>query len=825
MTPYTRSLSFVMSFVFLALAGIVKAEDVSSDKLPFIPTTIENNRFAENTKWYTMTIREGKMLTASDTQISCGNTSDIVKENLWCFVEKTKGRYAVYNLAMGTGKVAYCASSSNKEKVIMQSADIAAGGTKVFALCSNGNGYSFYYPNYPNACWNDYASVGALALWNNGTAPNEYGCRIHFAEYDAKEFLNKDVTENDLQPLNGDILYVKMRDGSVDAYPLEYVETYSVDANRLKVTDKEGVEHTYEADILESYSTTCPVEFPKMDAFSFDAADNDMLMEDAVGTISVDNKVSISVGSIGKRLYPTVSVSDESGVVYINGKLCESKKTSHRFAEPAVCTLSYPQCNVLRLTKTGSFLMYPFGRNYIIDATFLSDNPTNEWGVPVIRIDTNDGTMISSKDYYWDATIEIDGAGFFPDLKKTEVQIKGRGNTSWNGNMSQNPKNPYRLKFPAKKNVLGMTSAKSWVLIANSQYGSMLCNMIGSRAAEMMECAAANHFIPVELYINGDYRGSYNISEKIGFAKNSITVSDDTTAALIELDSYYDEVYKFRSTAYSLPVNIKEPDLTVPESTTLEYNDIVTSFNRLTTALKNKDDISKYADMKSLARFLFLNELIVNFEILHPKSTYCYNENVKDEASKYIFGPVWDFDWAFGYETARSYFTTDSSVNFWTGKNFSGKSFIYDLRYSGEKFNRQYYRVWHDFYTNHLDELKEFIDDYYEVVKKSYQHDHQMRNSGGTSLYSEQVKKAKNWLNTRANYVYDYLSNTLGYASKDYLTVDDPDDNPTAIEMLPAETHATVRGLYDIFGRPISKDFTSLPKGIYILDGRKVVKR
>lgn len=639
---------------------------------------------------------------------------------------------------------------------------------------------------------------------------------------DAKLYAN--VTGTDLLPVNGDILYVKTRDGAVDAYPLEYVENYAADAERLKVKDKYGVEHTYVADVLESYGTTCPVEFPQMESFSFDAAANDMLMQDAAGAISADNKVSIVVGSIGKRLYPSITLSDESGVVYVNGKLCESQKTSHRFADPAVCTVSYPQCNMLRLTKDGTTVMCPFGRDYVIDARFLSDNPTNEWGVPIVRIYTNDGTMISSKDYYWDATIEIDGAGFFPDLEKTDVQIKGRGNTSWNGNMYQDPKNPYRLKFPAKQKVLGMTSAKSWVLIANSQRGSMLCNMLGSRAAEMMECPAANHFIPVELYINGDYRGSYNVSEKIGFAKNSVVVSDDMNAALIELDKYYDEVYKFKSSSYSLPVNIKEPDMTDPESTNLSFEEIRDRFNSLTTALKRKEDISLYADMKSLARFLFLNELIVNFEILHPKSTYCYNENIKDENSKFIFGPVWDFDWAFGYETARNYFTADSSVDFWTGKSFNGRSFIYDLRYSGEKFNRQYYRVWHDFYTNHLEELTEYLEDYYDVVKKSYEHDNEKRKSGGISLYSGLVGKAKNWLNARAKYVYNHLSKDLGYASKDYLTAD-PEEEAMAVEMLPARNNTAVRGLYDMFGRAISEDFSALPKGIYILDGRKVVKR
>lgn len=825
MNFHTRSLSFVMSFVFLALAGIVKAEDVSSDKLPFVPTKIVNNQFATDTKWYTMSIREGKMLSASTEVLTCEKVGNVDKGNLWCFVADGDGRYAIYSLSAGVDYVVYSASSSSGESMLLKSKKAIVGGVSSFSLCKNGTGYSFYYPGKQTACWNDFSSAGRIAIWDFFASPSDVGSRIVFAEYDASKFVGTDDNADNLLPVSGDILYVNMKNNAIDAFPVNYIKSKTENTRSFVIVDQEGVYHSYDKEEVESIGTTCSMEFPMLNAFSFDASENNMLMEDAVGTICTGDTVRMDVGSIGKRLYPTIKTSDESCVIYINGKTCESMKTSHRFAKPAVCTLTYPDCNMLRKKSDGSLVMHPFGREYVVDARFLCDSPTTEYGVPVVRINTNDGTMISSKDYYWDATIEIDGAGFFPDLKKTDVQIKGRGNTSWNGNMAANPKNPYRLKFPSKKKVLGMTSAKNWVLIANAQKGSMLCNMIGSRAAEMVECAAANHFIPVELYINGDYRGSYNITEKVGFAKNSIVVNDETVATLIELDSYYDEVYKFKTTNYNIPVNIKEPDLSDPESTSLEFSDIQKSFNRFVNELKSHGDISKYADIKSIARYFFLNELVLNFEIMHPKSTYCYNENVKDEASKYIFGPVWDFDWAFGYESARNYFTTDSSVDFWTGKSFSGKSFIYDLRYSGEKFNRQYYRVWHDFYTNHLEELKEYIDDYYDVVMKSYQHDQQIRNSGGTSLYTEQVRKAKSWLNARANYVYNHLSNDLGYKDKDYLIVDDPDDAPSAIEMIPQESSSLVTGVYDIFGRRLSSDVNSLPKGIYVIEGRKVVKR
>jgi hypothetical protein len=54
--------------------------------------------------------------------------------------------------------------------------------------------------------------------------------------------------------------------------------------------------------------------------------------------------------------------------------------------------------------------------------------------------------------------------------------------------------------------------------------------------------------------------GSYMFTEHIGLSNNSVDQEEDL-GYILELDSYYDEDYKFRSDKYNLPVNIKDPDL------------------------------------------------------------------------------------------------------------------------------------------------------------------------------------------------------------------------------------------------------------------------
>jgi hypothetical protein len=99
----------------------------------------------------------------------------------------------------------------------------------------------------------------------------------------------------------------------------------------------------------------------------------------------------------------------------------------------------------------------------------------------------------------------------------------------------------------------------------------------------MVQSDGCNHIIPVDLYINGHYRGSYNFTEKVGFSNNSIDIADESNATMLELDSYYDEAYKFKDTYYKLPVNVKEPDFDEPDNGSfITFEEIKDAFNNFT---------------------------------------------------------------------------------------------------------------------------------------------------------------------------------------------------------------------------------------------------
>lgn len=546
-------------------------------------------------------------------------------------------------------------------------------------------------------------------------------------------------------------LHVYLSDGRMEAYPLKYVTNYKEKDGKLLIETNLNWTYTYNLAEVDSVSEKTPTDFPTFESFKFNNKFNDQVFTDAKGEL-VGDTVFVTITAIGKRLTPSFQVPDENVEVYVDGKLQTSKETRLRFDKDIYYLVTRKGQKILTPDSDNKYFLKPYGRFVRVHVDWLTDRSE----VPTIYINTFDGQPITSKDYYKDAEISINGHGIFPSMSKTEVQIKGRGNSSWSW-----PKKPYRLKFEEKVKPLGMTSGKSWVLLSNYQTGSLMSNAIGMKAANLMKAAAANHIVPVDLYLNGEYRGSYNFTEKVGLSNNSVDLDDDTAAALLELDSYYDEPsgQKFRSQPYNLPINIKEPDFS-EGTTTLTLETISSSFNSFMATLYRGKNISKHVDVEQLARFLMVNELICNFELYHPKSTFCYKENFESDTSRFVFGPVWDLDWGFGYEQNHNYFKGNKTSNYWTEMpNMEVVQFIQDLRWNYEPLCDIYKELWEKFLDENLQELLEYCQDYYDFACNSFVSNKSKWNDN--TDYAKQAKEAASWLETRANKIYEDILNDV----------------------------------------------------------------
>ena len=511
--------------------------------------------------------------------------------------------------------------------------------------------------------------------------------------------------------------YVYFNDGTVRVFPDSCVAKIIHDSrqNLLYIIPLVGDSYKYSMDDIALEADTPIKKLPTIATFKFNNKYNYQVVTDAVGVINNDS-ITVEISGIGKRLTASFSVSDENAKVYIGDEEVISTISRLRYDSDKVLSTGYPGDSILTRYDDSSYRFKPYRKEYALKVIFLTDQATS---VPRIDINTVGGVDISSKDYYIDAQIIVDGNGVFPSMIDS-VQVKGRGNTSWSSDPKA--KNPYRLKFKEKVKLLGMTNGKNWVLLANKMPGSMLTNAYGMKVASLIGTPYPNNIIPVDLYVNGTYKGSYNITEKVGLYNNSVELDNEKVAALLELDDYFDEDegQKFESAYFSIPVNVKEPDFGV-DTTELSLNQIKYQFNRFARAVSSTQGITNYVDVEYLARYLLTCDLIFNKELFYPKSVYCYNENIPDLNSKFIFGPIWDLDWGFGY------------TQIWSS----------------------YFKLCRDFVKNDLDELCEYFEDYYLYAKPSLLSN--SRVAADPTDYAAQTVQAVSWIQQRANYLLNKL--------------------------------------------------------------------
>lgn len=437
-----------------------------------------------------------------------------------------------------------------------------------------------------------------------------------------------------------------------------------------------------------------------------------------------ENKITKKIIGIEKELIPTFETAATK--VLVNGVPLESGKNSIDFSEPVTFTL---------ISEFGS------QKEYVVNI---------EWntGLPHLFIITENNAPVNSKDDYVQATIKLDGADIYEDYEGT-TRIRGRGNSTWGM-----PKKPYRLKLDNKASLLGLSAEKDWILLANYLDGTLMLNAVASKTAQLLEMPYTNTMIPVDVTLNGEYMGNYMFTEHKEVEKNRIDVTNG--GILLELDTYFDEAWQFKSEHYELPVMIQYPELEdyLFEEATIERDRIMADFQILEDAVFDEsfpnNNYLDYIDANALVNYLIVYNLTRNVEINHPKSTYLH----KQKDGKYMMGPIWDFDWAFDYNGVDTYFQSSTGPLF-RGGNESGTRFF--SRFLEDPTIQDLYRdKWSQFKSNKLPELLSYIDEYAALIEISHALNYQKWQRGSGDI-KEDLEKLRSWVENRASYIDDYV--------------------------------------------------------------------
>lgn len=407
------------------------------------------------------------------------------------------------------------------------------------------------------------------------------------------------------------------------------------------------VEDNYSHNLSISFSNGNIYTLPKSENvllnFSFSRKLNKDIKEDLTYCVGM-NEISVITPYIIDKSHLVASfTTPDNNKVYVGEEEQTSGVSINDFASPI---------NYKVMSEDG------FINNYTIKI--------KNTGLPIVCINTPDSAVINSKtEWMSGVSITIYNADESIDYSNDNLQIRGRGNTTWDY-----PKKPYALKLDKKAEILGMPKHKRWVLLANWMDRTLLRNEFAFEISRNTGLAWTPRGKFVEVILNGKHIGNYYLCEQIKIDKNRVDIAemkktdidgDNITGGyLMELDVYYDEVNKFKSEYRDLPYMFKDPDEDVLQPEQFEYLknyvDSLESHLYSVDWLKNRE-YADYLDLNSFADWWFVHELAENSETCWPKSSYMY----KDRLGKLTAGPVWDFDYG-TFIPNRYYFFSKGAI-------------------------------------------------------------------------------------------------------------------------------------------------------------------
>jgi hypothetical protein len=295
-------------------------------------------------------------------------------------------------------------------------------------------------------------------------------------------------------------------------------------------------------------------------------------------------------------------------------------------------------------------------KNLTLSAYFVKDGAATS-PVADMYLFTESGKPVTKKSYEG-ATMLVVGAEDPRYNIQKHLQIKGRGNSSWNGDAEQDDydsKNSYKIKFDEKEHLLGIGDSKNkdWVLNSNKFDLSGLRNyLVWELADKMGNFGYVTDCTWVNLYVNCQYRGMYMVTEQVEIANDRIELDDSGTSAkkgyFIEIDFRGDGETNpyFHVKGYGKASNNNEREFVVKSECTKEDLAYITSYIQLchdTIVSGDKKEIEKLVDLKSLVDMYIIEELSKDVDV--GAASFFIQ---KDPGGKLYFTAPWDYDFGFG---------------------------------------------------------------------------------------------------------------------------------------------------------------------------------
>lgn len=344
-----------------------------------------------------------------------------------------------------------------------------------------------------------------------------------------------------------------------------------------------------------------------------------------------------------------------------------------------------------------------------------------------------------------EVTKEFQSVGIIED-------IHARGNLSF----TETDKKSFSMEIAEEDSLSNMDKSDKWLLIANSFDSTLSRNHIADKIAKNIEMPYIPEARYIDLYIDGEYQGNYQLCEKVEITDGRVDIrdleeetekinvvdlvtedrtdiidedeiiwrkyvdiefepSDITSGYLLELDMYHrykKEVSGFLSTRKQ-PVIIKSPEYAGEH----QVNFVADKYQGMEDALCSENGYNletglyyyEYIDMDSFAKKYLVDEVTKNTDS-SLSSFFIY---IPEYDNRFYAGPIWDYDKALGANEVRDIYFMSDPEGFYASENIelevcAGKEFsIYYMLCQQKEFSEVYKKIY-------FDELRDDLEDIYE---------------------------------------------------------------------------------------------------------------
>ena len=407
------------------------------------------------------------------------------------------------------------------------------------------------------------------------------------------------------------------------------------------------------------------------------------------------------------------------------------------------------------------------------------------------------------------------------------LQIKARGNYTRTGFS----KKPFKIKLEKKQAMLGLSKSKHFALLAHADdtYG-FLRNFTGFELGKRIGLPWTPSQQPVEVIINGDYRGLYFLTESIRIDEDRVNIREGLDNELdkeyisggyiVELDNYdEDDSAQIRmAERHCAPGQHYYDMLRITFDTPEVYSELqrrfitdqFTAMNEAVGRCNVDNTLWSYLDMDDAARYYLVQEILSDTESFHG-STYLFRDH--GNGHKWHFSPLWDLGNAFNGDTHNFFYNNDPFGNTW----------IPSMR-ENNAFNQKISTTWKWFMSNCYDGLTEEMSRYIDHIRDAAALDYKRWKAADIPQKSNNHSDLTSCLYNAVQHLADktaWLSRQFGDYSG-YYSEPERDTTPAAplpdyaasgIENVTVPSLSRPKVYYNLQGQPVSRP---VPGQLYV---------